>query len=233
MPNRIIKESVTTSPSLDSTSNGAECFFYRLLTVVDDRGRFDADPRVLLARTFPLRVDRLKLSTVAGWLNELVKAGIVRLYTVDGRTYGYFVSWEKHQRVYNVRPKFPEPPADCGNLPQPAADSGSYLKSESISISKSIPAHAGPEGFDRFWKAYPKKKSRGQAEKAWAKLKPDEQLQDRIVDAIERAKTSAQWQKDGGTYIPYPATWLNSKGWLDEESSSVSDWKQQFLEGSA
>jgi hypothetical protein len=29
-------------------------------------------------------------------------------------------------------------------------------------------------------------------------------------------KTSAQWQKDNGQYIPNPATWLNQGRWDDE-----------------
>ncbi len=74
-----------------------------------------------------------------------------------------------------------------------------------------------PDGaFERFWSAYPKRKSRGTALKAWNKLQPDEQLQDRIMRALERAKTSADWQKEGGKFIPYPASWLNAQGWEDE-----------------
>lgn len=70
--------------------------------------------------------------------------------------------------------------------------------------------------FAEFWQAYPKKRSKGQAEKAWNKLKPDEQLHNRILQSLEQAKTSAEWTKDNGQYIPYPATWLNAKGWEDE-----------------
>jgi len=70
--------------------------------------------------------------------------------------------------------------------------------------------------FDEFWAQYPKKRSKGQAEKTWVKIKPDEQLFKAILDGLERAKTSVDWQKDGGQYIPYPATWLNAKGWEDD-----------------
>lgn len=70
--------------------------------------------------------------------------------------------------------------------------------------------------FDNFWKIYPKKKSKGRAEKAWIKLNPDEQLQDRITNALERAKKSEDWLKNSGQYIPHPATWLNARGWEDE-----------------
>lgn len=72
------------------------------------------------------------------------------------------------------------------------------------------------ESFEQFWAAYPKRKSRGHAEKAFAKINPDEQLLQAMVASIERAKTSDDWRKDGGQYVPYPATWLNAKGWEDE-----------------
>ena len=68
--------------------------------------------------------------------------------------------------------------------------------------------------FARFWKAYPKKKSKGQAEKAFSKIKPD--LIDTVLKALSKARESPDWLKEGGTYIPYPATWLNARGWEDE-----------------
>ena len=70
--------------------------------------------------------------------------------------------------------------------------------------------------FDEFWARYPKKKSKGQAERAWVRIKPDETLFAAILSGLERAKASYDWRKDGGKYIPYPATWLNAKGWEDE-----------------
>jgi len=70
--------------------------------------------------------------------------------------------------------------------------------------------------FDQFWQAYPKKRNKGQAEKAFEKVAPDEQLMAVILAAIERAKTSAQWLKENGQFIPYPATWLNAKSWEDD-----------------
>lgn len=70
--------------------------------------------------------------------------------------------------------------------------------------------------FNRFWDAYPKKLSKGGAEKAWKKIKPSEQLLTQMLSAIAAAKTSDDWQKDGGQFIPYPASWLNSKRWEDE-----------------
>lgn len=85
------------------------------------------------------------------------------------------------------------------------------------------------EGFERFWSAYPRKVSKGRAQKAWAKLRPSEQLVQAIIAGIGRAKTSAQWSRDGGQYIPHPATWLNDRGWEDEHSATASVSGQWWL----
>jgi len=71
-------------------------------------------------------------------------------------------------------------------------------------------------GFIAFWSAYPKKRSKGDAEKAWAKLKPDNELAERIMTALRQAKTSPDWVRDAGRYIPHPASWLNGKRWEDD-----------------
>jgi hypothetical protein len=71
-------------------------------------------------------------------------------------------------------------------------------------------------GFQAFWSAYPNKKAKSAALKAFTKLKPDTALLAEMLKAIEVQKQSAQWQKDNGQYIPNPATWLNQERWEDE-----------------
>jgi hypothetical protein len=136
MPNRIIHAKATMSATLDKLSDGAERFFWRLTTVADDVGRFDADPRVLLAATFPRRVGLLRPNVVAAWREELRRAGLIQCYAVGDRRYGAFVRWREYQRPRHSRAKFPDPPnpdsegqnpesaADGGDSPQLAADGG-------------------------------------------------------------------------------------------------------------
>lgn len=81
--------------------------------------------------------------------------------------------------------------------------------------------------FTEFWSIYPKKRSKGQAEKAFAKIRPDERLHNTILQSLELAKKTADWQKEKGKYIPYPATWLNAKGWEDEIEIPDEVVKQQ------
>ena len=74
----------------------------------------------------------------------------------------------------------------------------------------------GDDTFAVFWSAYPRKDSKAKAKASWDKLKPDKALVSRIMAALEQHKRSDQWTRDGGQYIPYPATWLNQRRWEDE-----------------
>lgn len=70
--------------------------------------------------------------------------------------------------------------------------------------------------FDAWWQCYPRKRSKGQARKAWKRIKPDDALTQAMIDAVAVASKTVDWQKDGGRYVPYPATWLDAEGWKDE-----------------
>lgn len=70
--------------------------------------------------------------------------------------------------------------------------------------------------FETFWKSYPKKVGKDAARKAFAKRKPDDKLLGDILKAIEVQKTTEDWRKSDGQFIPHPATWLNQGRWMDE-----------------
>ena len=80
---------------------------------------------------------------------------------------------------------------------------------------KSTPAH-DPDAFETFWAAYPRKDDRRKAIRAWDKLKPDKPLCRVMYTAMLRQKTSPQWTRDGGQYIPMFPTWLNGRRWEDQ-----------------
>lgn len=134
MPDRIIKEKSRRSESLDALSDRAERLFWRLTTAVDDYGCFDADPRVLLATCFPLKVGSWTPSDMAEPLAELARSGskgeppTVCLYEAKGRVYGQIIAWFDHQRKRDSKPKFPFPTDQGVTLisPQPAASGGEW-----------------------------------------------------------------------------------------------------------
>lgn len=74
----------------------------------------------------------------------------------------------------------------------------------------------GPEGFELFWSAYPRKEGKKAARKAWDRIRPGQDQQTEIISALQTQKASDQWTRDGGQFIPHPATWLNGERWKDE-----------------
>ncbi|HEX7325330.1 MAG TPA: helix-turn-helix domain-containing protein [Rhodanobacteraceae bacterium] len=70
--------------------------------------------------------------------------------------------------------------------------------------------------FDKFWQAYPRHVGKTPASRAFAKLKPSDADLDVMLKAIAAQRVTSQWTKDGGHFIPHPATWLNQHRWTDE-----------------
>jgi uncharacterized protein YdaU (DUF1376 family) len=71
--------------------------------------------------------------------------------------------------------------------------------------------------FDEFWLAYPKKKNKGDAMRAFAKLKNKKETLGLILNALQWQKLTYDWTKENGQFIHYPASYLNAQGWLDEQ----------------
>lgn len=70
-------------------------------------------------------------------------------------------------------------------------------------------------GFDRFWQAWPKSPRKGgksECLKKWQKFYC-ETCADQIIKHIEWMKTTDQWRKDNGAFIPAPLVYLNQQRW--------------------
>jgi phage replication O-like protein O len=83
--------------------------------------------------------------------------------------------------------------------------------------------------FLKFWETYPKKVGKGNAERVFLKLSPNDSLFSIIINAVISQSKSEQWQSDGGKYIPHPTTWLNGKRWEDEIVVKNNGHKQEVI----
>ena len=102
--------------------------------------------------------------------------------------------------------------ADCLQAAIPETETEAETKKE----KRQTTAPSGLERrFENFWKAYPKKVGKDAARKAFAKRKPDDGLLSSMLAALDAQARSPDWQKDGGQFIPHPATWLNQGRWED------------------
>lgn len=86
--------------------------------------------------------------------------------------------------------------------------------------------------FLAFWDAYPKKQAKGAAWKRWQQSRAEFPAIDVLIESIKKQAATEQWRKDGGAYIPNPATWLNSAGWENDiasmncgRESKPKDWR--------
>lgn len=223
MPNRIIKESICDNEKIAALKDFDFRLWVGLITQADDAGRGDARPQIIKGRVFPLR-EQVTHKNIADGLNALASTGLISLYTVGGKPFFWFPGWAEHQRVRECKPKFPGPEesdilpqsaASCGELPQSAASCGlNPIQSNTNPNTNPNPKRAGvrEDDFERFWSVYPKKVGKGEAKKAFSKVSV---AVDTLIQAVERQKRSEQWSKDGGRYIPNPATWLNQGRWDD------------------
>lgn len=81
--------------------------------------------------------------------------------------------------------------------------------------------------FQEFWKAYPKKKSKDEAWRAWKSRRDRPPLME-IVASIERQKLTDDWIKDNGRFIPHPATWLRGGDWKDDDQPLTANGRMDW-----
>lgn len=197
-----MREGIIASEPVNSLGWAEEVFYRRLLSVLDDFGRFYGNPSLLRAACYPLQLDKVGNQDIAKWLTKCVDAGLVKVYTVDGKDFVEVLKFQ--QQIRAKESKFPACVADAKQMRSTCvADAHLDVVVDEVDISAAR--------FDRFWGKYPRKLAKPAAFKVWKKLSPNDSLFKAIMDAVERTK----WPVDD-TFIPHPATWLNQRRWEDE-----------------
>jgi hypothetical protein len=107
MPSRIVREGILTSERINSLSANAELFYRRLMSVVDDYGRFSANLTLLRASCYPLKLDSVKEDSISKHLAECVDARLVVLYTVADKA--LLELQDFRQQVRAKESKYPSP----------------------------------------------------------------------------------------------------------------------------
>lgn len=115
MPNRIVREGILTSERIAALVKAggweAEVFYRRLMSIVDDYGRFTAQVAVLRAQMYPLQLEQMREANVSRCLDQCQAAGLVRLYSVSGKQYLQLEDFR--QQVRSKHAKYPPPPGEA------------------------------------------------------------------------------------------------------------------------
>lgn len=128
MPNRIVREGILTSPKMAKLGWAEEVLFRRLMSVVDDFGRYFAEPGLLRAACYPRQLNKVSDSDIGKWLTALVEAALVRVYpALDGESYLEIPGFG--QQVRAKKSKFPDPLSEC------AANAKQMQSNEHLDVS--------------------------------------------------------------------------------------------------
>lgn len=149
MPQRFLRPGITTSDAWNRATWLEQSFFIRLLTLVDDEGRYDARIPILHATCFALRDDVTRQQTAAA-RSALQTLGLIEVYTVDGKEYLQVAKWQERVRT---KSRFPAPPdskpqrsAAVRSDPLPPSPSPSPREKERSVIPDPEPAASSDPG---------------------------------------------------------------------------------------
>lgn len=115
MPNRMLREGIITSPRINALSIGAELFYRRLMSIVDDYGRFYGHPTTLRTLTWPTCPNKCTDDQVRIWLDELTTGDdpLILWYQIGRAPYIQIRNFR--QRTRSTKSKFPGPPTNGGH----------------------------------------------------------------------------------------------------------------------
>jgi hypothetical protein len=122
---RSLKPEAFQSETLAEISLAAERSFYGLSTLADDHGRFADKPAQINGDLWSMRNARTPSTPhtpedLEDELGEMGEAKLICRYAgCDGKRYGHFITWTRHQKIDKVsKPRYPR----CPHHPAPRDD---------------------------------------------------------------------------------------------------------------
>jgi len=173
-------------------------------------------------------------------VKEFELLGLLRIekrYKEDGGN----ISNRYHLTInnYNKTPLGAETlPPPCDQATMPPALTPVYTKDKTKEDTKDM------YDFNTFWKAYPRKENKFQAEAKY-KLAIRRYNQDKLLEMLNRFNNDIQAKGMDKKFIPHCTTWLNQKRYLDYEAykmqvivlptvkSDVGNWYDDLQMGSS
>lgn len=220
--------------------------FEDMLTLADIDGVVDKTPEALSRRTnVPIDIIKKAIAVLESPdpISRRSEAEGRRLIRLDDhRDWGWLIVNYKYyrelaseeqrraktrERVNKYRDKIRcNAGVTLGNdSPSSSSSTSSFVSSEGGSGGKDEPQE--DKDFAFFWEVYPRKIGKGAARKAWLKNKCGARF-DKIMETLQKFTACDQWKKDGGQFIPHPATWLNQERWDDEPTTDTAGTKSKW-----
>jgi hypothetical protein len=184
---------------------------------------------------------------VAEALDKMIEIELLAEFDHQGAQYVCSLTWQTHQKITHPRQThYPAPTPEV--FEDMDVETRKFFRNFHESFRKVSPSRArasretangkrltangsGGESergivhqrFERFWAEYPRKVGKDAALGLFLRLKPDNDLTDRMIAQVRQQRASEQWRREEGRFIPHPKTWLSQGRWKDEsEGPSTS-----------
>jgi hypothetical protein len=218
------------SRRITSVSWDARLVLKGLESYVDDNGVGVDDIELIVTDVFPRDMfasPRETVARVSEAISELHQAGLVHRYEGAGDPLLYISFWESAQRIdkpgkgrnprpdgtfeykdSEIRESVASPPVTLAPVTGEQGNRGTEEQSKKTSPAK---PNAIPDEFIDWYLEYPRKESKGVAEKAYAKAR-------KLATAEQLVEGAIRYREDPNrepSFTKMPATWLNAKCWED------------------
>lgn len=104
MPNRILRDGILDSERVNRLDDEEEVFYRRLMSIVDDHGRWEAHRAKLRARLYPLKLDTKTEQRVGDLLIACVRERLVYVYPAEGKTFLQVLDFRQQARSESKHP---------------------------------------------------------------------------------------------------------------------------------
>ncbi len=207
---------ILTSEKLNAIDEGSENLFYHLLVLVDDFGRYYANPKIVRSYCYPLR--EVHLDEITRRMESLESIGLIYIYKNNGEIYLEIVEFEKYQKFRSdIKRKedFPEP-TEVGDEPDTSriesdtdCNEGESTVNRNRSNNKGENGNEYPTEFESFWEKYPNHKQVQDAYDSWKELNKTEKSEVEI--AAENYAIECINNKEELKYIKHGSSFCRKK----------------------
>lgn len=126
---------------------------------------------------------------------------------------------EKPDLIDDIMPAVATPTEDDGQLPIETVAPAPAPAPTAVEKTTEKPA----DGFDEWWKQYPKKVGKVDAKKAYRAVIKQGATPQALLDGLQRHNANWKARNTELQYIPHPASWLRKGRWEDELDAPSSN----------